>query len=44
MTILKKLRLHEGSGRSGRPHCAAVYLAAPQAARSTLRSHFEIAT
>ena len=35
MTILKKLRLRKGSGRMGHPNHAAVYLAAPQAARST---------
>lgn len=37
MAILKKLRLHEGSGRTDHPNHAAVYLAAPQTARSTLR-------
>lgn len=31
MTILKKRRLHRGSGRSGCSHCVAVYLAASQA-------------
>lgn len=36
MTILKKLRLHEGSRRMGRPNHAAGYLAAPQTAWSTL--------
>ena len=43
MTILKKLRLRKGSGRMGHPNHAAVYLTAPQAARSTLHiSHEEI--
>lgn len=36
MTILKKLRLHEGSGCMSHPNMPRVYLAAPQTAQSIL--------